>query len=209
MNRPQNLTDAERFDRALETISQFFAMDNPQSTFNRVLRDLMDTCPGGVIVGGMAVTFYVKNPRTTKDVDIVLLEGAPATIEFERRFEPVADKPLTVRHRETGIEVDILSPRNPVLNATLLQAASERFRVIDRAGIPVRVTSPEGIIALKLRRAQNNTPEGFQDRSDILSLFRDNPDVDPVPLSALLSGDENDLLQDLLRYRDEMLTVRD
>ena len=200
-----SMNESLKFEKVLETVSQFFAMDNPASSFNRVLHDLMECCPGGVIVGGMAVSFYVKNPRTTKDVDIVLVGDATTTEAFQQRFEPVPDKPLTVRHKETGIEVDLLSDANPVLNPDLLGAAAKRFRLIERAGTSVRVTSPEMIIALKLRRAQNNTAVGLQDRSDIVSILNDNPELDLSPAKKHLSDDELDLLNDLMTYRDKMI----
>ena len=206
MDPTQNLTESERFQKVLESISEFFAMDDPRSSFNRVLHDLMECCPGGVIVGGMAVSFYVKNPRTTKDVDIILLGEKPATKAFLERFEPIADKPLSVRHKDTGIEVDVLSPRNPVMNRELLEAASERFRVIERAGTEVRVAEPEMIVALKLRRAMNTTPKGLIDRADILNILTDNPEVDVTPLKSLLPEEESDLLDDLLIYREKLLT---
>jgi len=198
--------DALRIDRNLELISNFFAMDNPASTFNRVLRDLMETCPGGVIVGGMAVSFYVKDARTTVDVDIVLAAGAPRTRDFSNRFEALAGKPLSVRHKDTGIEVDVLSPLNPIMNDALVRAASKRFRVILRAGIAVRVAEPDMIIALKLRRAMNPTPKGFIDRGDILNILTDNPELDVTSLKRLLPEQEFDFLSDLLVYREKLLS---
>ena len=123
MDEAREMTESERFQRVLETISDFFAMDDPRSSFNRVLKDLMECCPDAVIVGGIGVSFYLKNPRTTKDVDIILLNEPPDTSQFRRLFEPAKGKPLTVRHKETGIEVDLLTEENPVLNRELLRAA--------------------------------------------------------------------------------------
>ena len=72
----------------------------------------------------------------------------------------------------------------------------------------MRVTSPEMIIALKLRRAFNDTPEGFQDRADILSILRDNPEVAIGAVQAHLSGEEIDMYEDLLRFREKMTPGR-
>lgn len=206
MDKAHESAESERFEKVLETISEFFAMDNPSSSFNRVLRDLMECCPEGVIVGGMAVSFYVKNPRTTKDVDIILLDKALDSSQFRQRFETVAGKPLTVQHKETGIEVDLLLEENPVLNRELLRATQARFRMIERAGITVRVAAPEMIIALKLRRAMNNTALGLQDRTDIVSLLNDNAGLDLSPIRELVAEEEGDLLDDLLTYRENLLT---
>lgn len=202
------LSDAQKFERVLAFMSDFFAMDNPTSSFNLAIKDLMEYCPDGVIVGGMAVTFYVKNPRTTKDVDIVLLHGTPLTSEFQRRFEPVSDKPLTVRHKQTGIEVDLLTVDNPVANPDLIRLASERFRVIERAGTSVRVASPEVLIALKLGRALNDTVSGLQDRADIVAILNDNPELGFTAPRKYLSADELAMYDDLLRYREKITPGR-
>jgi hypothetical protein len=206
MNAPRNMTDADRFEKVLEFMSDFFAMEDPRSSFNRVIRDLMECCPQGVIVGGIAVTFYVKNPRTTKDVDIVLLDTASLASRFRERFEPIAGMPSSVRHKETGIEVDLLMPESPLANRALLEQATKHFRLIDRAGTLVRVAAPEMIVGLKLRRALNATPKGLIDRSDILTILSEHSYVDLDSLREHLSEEERDLLDDLLTYRDKLLT---
>ena len=184
-----SMNESLKFEKALETISQFFAMDNPASSFNRVLHDLMETCPGGVIVGGMAVSFYVKDPRTTQDVDIAFADEDPLPPEFHERFEPVPGKLMTARHKETGIDVDLLNPANPVLNHALLSELTKHANWIERAGRKIRVASPEFIIGLKLHRALTHSVEALQDQAHILSVLVDNPDLEFLQMKKALSED--------------------
>ena len=128
----------------------------------------------------------------------------PNRSEFLELFEPLSDKPFTVRHRETGIEVDILTRENPVLNPAILALVPEMVDVIEQAGIQVRVAQPQLIAGLKIARAINNTPAGLQDRADILALMRDNPEMELQGVRAHLSDDENALLDDLQRYREQL-----
>ena len=71
--------EARRFERLLEAMSDFFFMDDPGSAFARVVKDVMEVFPDCVIVGGIALSYHVKNRRFTEDVDILLTpRGAPA-----------------------------------------------------------------------------------------------------------------------------------
>jgi hypothetical protein len=199
------MSDPLRIQWALEMISQFHSMDDPRSGFARVLRDLMESCPGCVVVGGVGVAFYVRNPRATKDVDIVITDESPLSPGFFDRFEWTEDKPFTVRHKETGIEVDLLTVDNPVVNRGLLMKVPNRVNEFERAGTSIRVAKPDFIIGLKLHRAINNTPEGYQDRTDILTILRDNPELQLESILEHLTEEERDLLDDLLGFREQML----
>lgn len=199
---------AEKMERVLSAMSNFFSMDDPSSSFARTLKDLMEACPEGVIVGGIALSFHVENPRATKDIDIVLLDEFSGPGRFEDPFEPVPGKPLSVRHKDTGIEVDLLTPANPVLNAKILSMVPENLEVIEQAGTKIRVAKPAVIIGLKLGRAIHNTPEGLQDRADILSLLRDNPNLDLEMVKPHLSTEEGDMLADLRRFGEGLSSGR-
>ncbi|MEE8395940.1 MAG: nucleotidyl transferase AbiEii/AbiGii toxin family protein, partial [bacterium] len=111
---------AEKIEKVLDFVSDFFSMDDPASSFARVLKDLSRDSSDWVLVGGLAATFYMKDPRTTKDIDIVLLEETEYVAAFGERFEHLPGKPFTLRHLETMIEVDVLTLAHPMVNRAVL-----------------------------------------------------------------------------------------
>lgn len=194
------MSEALRFQKVLDFVSDFFFMDEPSSSFARVLKDLMEACPECVVVGGIALSFYVENPRTTKDVDIVLLQVTPFRDRLKEFFDEVPDKPFTLRHKETSIEVDFLTLDHPLINREILALVPVQFNVITRAGTDVKVVKPNLLLGLKLARAVHNTQQGFQDRADILSLLNDNPGLNLESIIPKLSDDEREMLDDLVRF---------
>jgi len=91
--------------------------------FNKVLSDLAKVYPDAVLVGAVAAAKYVRNPnkpRETKDVDVLL--GEKDFAEFliddipeeklkvlETYFENSDSANHSLKHRETGVYVDLLS----------------------------------------------------------------------------------------------------
>ena len=199
--------EARRFERLLEAMSDFFFMDDPGSAFARVVKDVMEVFPDCVIVGGVALSYHVKNRRLTEDVDIVLLNTSFTGLAGER-FEMVEDKPSTLRHKETGIKVDVLTPDHPTVNRELVNIVPVHVQIIEQAGTRIRVASPAMVIGLKLPRAIHESRKGLQDRLDIISILDDNPDLELDPIRAHLSKEEKDMLNELIEYGEKLTDDR-
>jgi hypothetical protein len=88
----------------------------------------------------------------------------------------------------------------------LLAEVARHVNLLERAGRTIRVARPEFIIALKLHRAQNRTGAGLQDRTDIVNILTDNPGLDLGVVRPHLSEDERDLLDDLMTYREALIS---
>jgi hypothetical protein len=107
----------------------------------------------GVLIGGLALSYYIK-PRTTTDGDFLFLhaEDIPTEVPGFKRNRKGA-----FEHRETGVEVEVLTPASINMSPELAK------QIIDGAIThgPFRVASKEGLIAAKLGRFS------MRDRGDI------------------------------------------
>lgn len=198
-------SEAHKFELVLETLSQFFNMEDPVGTFSRTIRDIMEAFPDCVIVGGIAQSYYMNNPRATKDIDIALAGDFPEPGRFTELFETVPGMPFTLLHKETRIQVDLLTSDHPVANSEILAMIPAHVNVMEQGGTSIRLAKPEMIIGLKIKRAIHNTPQGLQDRADILSLLKDNPLLDLGMIEPHLSEEEGEMLDDLIRFGKELL----
>ena len=133
------------------------------------------TASDGVLIGGLAYSFYGK-PRYTQDADILILNESslPAYVPGFKRARPHA-----FRHDKTHVEIEIVEPATINMSIGLAQWII-RTSVLDVSlGVMVRIASPSGVVAAKLGRWE------LQDQADADKLL-DNFDIDvsEAPLSA-------------------------
>ncbi len=115
----------------------------------------------GVLIGGLALSYYVK-PRSTTDGDFLFLsaEDIPDEVPGFKRTRKGA-----FLHKRTHVEIEVLQPSaigmTPELASEITATAQEQ------AG--VKIASRAGLIASKLNRFS------LQDRADIDALLKLGP----------------------------------
>jgi hypothetical protein len=112
----------------------------------------------GVLIGGIALSFYVK-PRYTTDADFLFLttDEIPEKVENFKRHRKSA-----FEHKRTGVEIEVLTPSHIKVPANVAKIIIETSTEIEN----IRVASPSGIVASKLFRFS------LQDKADIASLLK-------------------------------------
>jgi hypothetical protein len=126
----------------------------------------------GVLIGGLALAYYVK-PRMTIDADFLFLSAGdiPSEVDGFKRTRPSA-----FMHKETHVEFEVLAPEKINMPIELAKKIIETAKKQDN----VFVASREGLIASKLERFK------FQDRADINALLQLGPvDLSEFPLDDL------------------------
>jgi hypothetical protein len=121
--------------------------------------------PTGILIGGIAMSFYAK-PRYTQDIDVLFKSEShvPDSAQgFRKHRKGVFEDKLT------GVEVEVVNPSsfNPPLSIVLVR------KILDTASVKdgVLVASAEGLIALKLHAATNNPKRELQDTGDIANIL--------------------------------------
>lgn len=160
--------------------------------YNRVLEDIVRVYDNAILVGAVAAAKYIDHPheaRVTYDVDILIDEKnfsdflndeIPEAVlhELERRFADSDSPNHSLRHRETGIYVDLLSASSKPISGKLVRhildsrdTTTELIPVGDRH---IRILKPEYIVAMKLSRCTKNprSERGLCDRIDIIKLLK-------------------------------------
>jgi hypothetical protein len=180
---------------AVRSLSEGAAEDD---MFIQVLRDAMSATggKGWALIGGLAVGFR-SEPRGTQDVDLLIvgdLESMVSSLTDSGRFRRI--RPHAVEHRESGIEVEILTHdfvKQPEALAAAACTDSELVRVTD---FEIPVVRPRYLIALKLKRALGRGVKALQDRADIMRLLAHHG---PQDLSDLSLGDDQMELYEQLK----------
>ena len=130
-----------------------------------------------VVAGGWAVWHHGYAGRVTEDVDIVVAQSKLGRLQelagafgFEYLQPPPGRWPK-LRHKETGIDVDVLPefgiPGTPSHPAPVAIRNPELYQAI--AGV-LRYITLEGLVELKLGAGR------AKDIADIIELIRHNPD---------------------------------
>jgi hypothetical protein len=110
-----------------------------------------------VLIGGLALSYYGK-PRTTTDLDILLL----STTDIPRRLEGFKrTRSQAFQHSKTHVEVEAWSPASVNMPQDVAQKIFDTSVVRDG----VRIASREGLIASKLSRFK------LQDQADMATLL--------------------------------------
>jgi hypothetical protein len=109
----------------------------------------------GVLIGGLALSYYVK-PRVTQDIDILFLDRThiPDIIPGFKRHRPGA-----FEHKRTGVEIEVLSPAS--INMPLNVAKRIEATALNLDGI--RIASPSGLVASKLGRFSRRDQADIED----------------------------------------------
>ena len=136
-----------------------------------------------VLVGGLGVSAYIADPRTTKDVDFLV--GSEAWPTEGVIVSPIAGLPFEVG--KVAVDTLLAPPEAPSLDEALA-------RPLESEGIPV--APPEVLVAMKLIAGRS------QDDVDVEKLL-DVVDVDKV--RAYVAEHAPDYVDDL----DEMVKLKE
>jgi hypothetical protein len=189
---------SDQFLNKMRMVEKFHSLS--ESAFVDTLKHVFELQPSAVVIGAMALTMYTNRPRMTADIDI--LSSHPVTA-FSQYFDPVRGMPNTMNDRETHIDVDVLDASHPLLNRKVVTAAVKTAVTQDFGGLKMRVITPEMLVAMKLARAIHPSTKGRQDQVDIENLMKDNPELDLDKIRPLLTGDERELLDDIVMYSQQ------
>lgn len=110
-----------------------------------------------VLIGGLALSFYVK-PRTTTDVDILFLsyKNIPEKVDKFKKH-----RNLAFQHNLTHVEVETVTPESINVPIEVVEKVFETAILSNN----IKIASPSGLIALKLFRFNR------QDQADIENLI--------------------------------------
>lgn len=151
----------------------------------------------GVLIGGLAMSFYEK-PRETTNVD--LLFSSDATIPQEvANFKHY--RPHGFQENQTHVEVKIFTPQS----INIPQVVVDRVFATAVMYNDLRVASLGAMIVLKLYGSDTSHRE-FDDLADIVRILKYAPHVKSLPGWALRPG-HIDKFNDARRRADEGLNV--
>lgn len=125
----------------------------------------------GVLIGGLALSFYAK-PRYTADIDVLFLSEKDIP-NFIPGFKKIRSH--SFQHNQTHVEVEVLSPSYLGLPQGLVQKVVE---TAEHSG-GMKVASRSGLVALKLFR------DTLKDDADIQELLISG-NVDLTPFTPWL-----------------------
>lgn len=182
--------------------------------FNKVLADLARVYPNAVLVGAVAAAKYVRNPnapRETEDVDILLDEKdfAEFLIDelpeekmklLETYFDDSDSVNHSLKHRETGIYVDLLSTESTPIRKRIarhiLEHRDQATHMLFGENHTIDILKPELLLAMKVNRygKNPNTERGVSDRLDIVKILKTlmgrGIAVDHEKVKSFLNDDE-------------------
>ena len=161
-----------KLSRLLESVHQIRLLTESGGELGMALRDFATSVGSEIkwaLGGGLAAGFHAR-PRGTQDVDIFV----QSENEVEK-LKSICTRPKfawgrqhAITHLYTGAEIEILSPEFLKRNPIVIKRAIETAEIHD--GIPV--VSKEGLIALKLQRAEH------KDLGDIEEILQKHGEVD-------------------------------
>lgn len=136
----------------------------------------------GVLIGGLALSFYVK-PRQTMDIDVLYVtdEQIPDSIPGFKRV-----RPHSFQHNKTHVEVKVLSASFLDVPQGLVQQVSKD--AVESSGM--RIASKSGLVALKLQRGRR------QDQADIEQLIASGG-VDLTPYEQWLTQEQIEMYNEI------------
>jgi len=160
--------------------------------FQRVIADIARVYPRAILVGAAAAAQFIgssNDPRITLDVDILLDEKdfsdfladeipMETLTVLETYFDDSDSANHSLKHKETGIYVDLLSLESKPIRKNLVRHilenrknATYRLKVL---GQFIDILKPEYLIAMKLNRffKKPKSERGQCDRIDILKLLK-------------------------------------
>jgi hypothetical protein len=143
-----------------------------------------------VLVGAYGLAGWVRDPRATEDVDVVVAarqvkKAVRVLCETYRHLEPV-DLPVVVRLRDRqsqDVAIDVMKPLQPPYRDVF-----KHTHTVSSGGQTYRVPSLEMAIVTKfsamisLYRADKDK---YQDAHDFINIVEANPDIDAEKLMEL------------------------
>lgn len=122
------------------------------------LRDWCRADPGGVLIGGLGLSYHVR-PRMTQDIDFLFLnDGAiPEQVPGFKRTRSHA-----YQHNRTHVEIELVTPELVGVPQQIVDRVVETAIISDG----IKVASASGLVALKLFR------QSMQDQADIVALIK-------------------------------------
>jgi hypothetical protein len=146
------------------------------------------------VIGGLAVGKYTL-PRTTVDIDVIVPDDQEIIkIKEELRQSFSGSEFHILKHKENGIELELLTPQFIETSKTLIKDSIKTSKKDDG----VNVVDVRHLIALKLGRALNiDNDKSYQDKMDIRKLVRNNGVQDLSNLD--LSEDKLNLYNQLVK----------
>ena len=166
--------------------------DSKPGRFNKVIDDLSKVYPDAILCGAVAAAKYVRNPerpRETEDIDVLLDEKDFAEFLIDEIPEEKLEKlnayfdtsdsvNHSLRHKETGIYVDLLSTEsNPIrkkISRHVLENREEATHILIGDKHSMDILKPELLLSMKINRyAKNPTSEkGQSDHLDIKKILK-------------------------------------
>ena len=140
-----------------------------------VLKDLKTEKVGGVLIGGLALSYYVK-PRYTSDIDLLFFSEDDIPSEIEG-FKHNREHAFT--HKETHVEVEVVTPKYLSIPNDIVKFVTDNAKIVDG----IKIASKEGLILLKLQR------KSLQDLADIEHLLKTGADLNKIT-KFLTDGDK-------------------
>lgn len=160
--------------------------------FNRVISDIAKVYPSAILVGAAAAAQYISHenePRITYDVDVLVGEKdfsdfmadeiPDETVKtLETYFEDSDSANHSLKHRETGIYVDLLSlASKPVRKKIVRHILENRDKTTNTFQVgeqSIAILKPEFLIAMKLNRYSKKprSERGLCDRVDIMKVLK-------------------------------------
>jgi hypothetical protein len=166
--------------------------DSTLGRFNSVIADILKVYPDAVLAGAVAAAKYVRDPeipRQTLDVDILL--GEKDFAEFlvdeipedklkalEAGFDTSDSVNHSLKHRKTGIFVDLMSTESKPLRNSIIREAFENrdhaTHLLIGENHAIDILKPELLLAMKIIRYCKNpkNEKGMSDRQDIIKILK-------------------------------------
>ena len=162
------------------------------SRFNKVISDIVKVYPNAILVGAAAAAQYIchtNEPRITYDVDVLLDEKdfsdfladeipRETVWLLESYFDDSDSINHSLKHKETGIYVDLLSTESkPVRKKIVRYILENRAKTTNRFQVGeqfIDILKPEFLIAMKLNRYSKKprSERALCDRVDIMKVLK-------------------------------------
>jgi hypothetical protein len=166
--------------------------DSLAGQFIRVISDVSKVYPTAILVGAVAAAQYIgqsNEPRITYDVDILVEEEdfsdflqddipRDTVLALETYFDDSDSANHSLKHKETGIYVDLLSGESKPIRKKIVrhilahrEESTNRFQIGSHA---IDILKPEFLIAMKLNRYSKKprSERGLCDRVDIMKVLK-------------------------------------
>ena len=154
-----------------ERVRTLFRENEDPNALRKAILEITKLLPDGwVLVGGLSVGFHAE-PRRTDDVDIMIY-GEDKLQDIKdalwKGFKDIQARKHAMKHRETGVELEILTPEFLKIDKNIVKKAIDDAVIVN----DIRIVSKAGLIATKLCRGE------FKDLGDIEVIVKAHGTVD-------------------------------